>query len=392
MTQQKKPNPTEKVSRALRESMVAYETYANKVRYVIDDDMTAISQVELTAHTTTAISRSHGDLYTLKMNRHTRRRFIDVSLAGKALYLTLKSPTSEMLKYFHAHTLNPYVDVYIHAVSQHGVDGMAMYELNTYLDDAAQQWVERMNAFVQTLRVQTRTPDFKKAIRASQRSCNKNYKNFITYLKALFQKNGRILGLRADFSYRKTHNFDQAGSDISYEEAKRHREALVDEIRRRFKGVLLGYVWKFEYGLLKGYHSHFLIFLDGSKVREDVTIVKMLGEHWRSAITEGRGAYHNCNANKSSYRFCGIGDLRHDDPLIWQGLDNIATYLTKPDHYVRLNMPDGDRALGKGGPPKLYAKKKGRPRKSADSSVPPEAQPSITPSVKNGAISARNAG
>ena len=119
--------------------MVAYETYANKVRYVIDDDMTAISQVELTAHTTAAISRSHGDLYTLKMNRHTRRRFIDVSLAGKALYLTLKSPTSEMLKYFHAHTLNPYVDVYIHAVSQHGVDGMAMYELNTYLDDAARR-------------------------------------------------------------------------------------------------------------------------------------------------------------------------------------------------------------------------------------------------------------
>lgn len=392
MTHQKKPNSTERVSRALRESMLAYEIYANKVRYVIDDEMTAISQVELTAVTTAAISRFHGDLYTLKRNKNTMHCYIDASLAGKALYSTLRSPTSEMLKYFHAHTLNPFVDVYVQAVREHDVDGMATYDLKTYVDEAAQHWVVRMNAFVQTLRTRTRTPEFKTAIRKSQRSCNKNCKNFLKYLEALFQKNGRILGLRADFSYRKTYNFDQAGADISYAEAKRHREALVDEIRKRFKGVLLGYVWKFEYGLIKGYHSHFLIFLDGSKVREDVTIVKMLGEHWSTVITEGKGAYHNCNANKSSYRFCGIGELRHDDPLIWQGLENIATYLTKPDHYVRLNMPGDDRALGKGGPPRLYAKKKGRPRKSAESTVPLGAQFLITPAVKNGAISALNAG
>ena len=374
------------------ESMVAYDTYEGKPRYVLSDDVTAISQVELTAVTTAAISRSHGDLYTLKTNKRTGRRYVDASLTGKALYMRLKSPTSEMLKYFHAHTLNPYVDAYIQAVRQHGVDDMDIYDLNTYFDDAAQQLVVRMNAFGQTLRMQTRTPEFKKAIRKSQRSCNKNYKNFITYLKALFQKNGRILGLRADFGYSKIYNFDQAGSDISYAEAKRHREALVDEIRKRFKGVLLGYVWKFEYGLLKGYHSHFLILLDGSKVREDVTIVKMLGEYWRSVLSEGKGAYHNCNANKSSYRFCGIGELRHDDPLIWQGLENIATYLTKLDHYVRLNMPGDDHALGKGGPPRLYAKKKGRPRKYVDSPIPLGAQFSITPSEKKGAISALNAG
>ena len=108
-------------------------------------------------------------------------------------------------------------------------------------------------------------------------------------MKALLVKNHCIWGVRAEFSYSKTHNFDQTGSDISYVEAKRHREALVDEIRKRFKGVLLGYVWKFGYGLLQSYHIHVLIFLDGSKVSQDVTIVKTLGEHWCSVLTGDKG-------------------------------------------------------------------------------------------------------
>lgn len=347
------------------ESMVAYETYANEASRVISDDMNAITQVEMAAIATAAVSRSHSDLYTLRTDKATFRRYVKASPTGEALYRCLKSPTSELFKYFNAHILNPYVDVYIHAVRQHSVDGMASYELNRYLDDEAQDWVKRMNAFVQTLRVQTHRPEFKKKIQASQRSCNKNYKNFIAYMKALLLKNHRIRGLRVEFSYNKTHNVDQAGPDVSYGEAKRHREALVVEIRKRFKGVLLGYAWKFGYGLLQGYHSHFLIFLDGSKIPEDVPIVKALGEQWCSVLTRGKGAYLNCNSDQPSYRLCGISELLHDDPLIWKRLENIATYLTKLDHYVRLKMPGKDRSLGKGGPPKMYTKKK----KAVDASL-----------------------
>lgn len=358
MPQKKKPNPAGSVSRALTESMVVYETYANKVWRVISDDMNAITQVEMAATATAAVSRSHSDLYTLRIDKITRRCYVKASPTGEALYRCLKSPISEIFKYFHAHILNPYVDVYIQAVRQHSVDGMGTYELNRYVDGEAQHWVQRMNAFVETLRTQTHRPEFKKKIQASQRSCNKNYKNFIAYLKALLLKNHCIRGLRVEFSYSKTHNVDQAGFDVSYGEAKRHREALVVEIRKRFKGVLLGYAWKFEYGLLQGYHNHFLIFLDGSKVPDDVTMVKTLGEQWHSVLTMGKGAYLNCNSDQPSYRSCSIGELLHDDPLIWERLENIATYMTKLDHYVKLKMPGKDRSLGKGGPPKVCAKKK----------------------------------
>lgn len=367
MKNQKKPNLKEGVIRALKESMITYETYADKPLYVINQDMTAISHLELIDNTVIAISKSNEDLFTLRTEKHTGRSYVHASLAGKALHLCLKTPVLETIKPFPAHTFSPHIGVLLKVLKQQELNDLIVYPLNSYRDDAAEAWVSRMNACADLVRMETRTPEFKKVIQRAQRSCNKNFKGFMKYMRELFQKNGRVLGLRMDVGYKKVSNFDQAGADVPYEEAKRHRQAFIEEIRKRFNGgALLGYVWKFEYGLLKGYHSHLLIFLDGSKFREDVTIVKMLGEHWNSVISEGLGSYHNCNAKKSSYRFCGIGMLNHDDPQIWEGLEQIATYLTKPDYYVKLNMPGDDRALGKGGPPKLYAKKRGRPRESGE--------------------------
>ena len=104
--------------------MVAYETNDNEVWRVISEDVNVISQVEMTAKTTAAVSRSHGDLYTLKTDKFTRRCYVKASRTGEALYQCLKSPTSEMFKYFDAHTLNPHVDIYVRAVKQHELDEM----------------------------------------------------------------------------------------------------------------------------------------------------------------------------------------------------------------------------------------------------------------------------
>jgi len=350
--------------RALREGMLGYFTIGYIPGYIIEEDMKALDQLQLITSTAFAISKLDDDLFTVKADRRTGRRRIEASPLGKALYSSFKTPIEEIVQYFPIHSFNPHFEAFREALNHHEINHLYGLQLTTFINEEADAVAAQLNAFGQTLRAATRTAEFRAAIRKAQRSCNKNYGGLMAYLKALFQKKGRLLGLRGDFSYKKTIYFDKAGSDVSYAEAKRDREALFDEIRKRFKESLVGYVWKFEYGLLKGYHSHILIFLDGSKVQEDVPIMKILGEHWKSKITEGTGAFFNCNAKKASYRFCGIGMLKHDNPAIWEGLENIAAYLTKPDYYVRLNMPGNDRALGKGGPPKLYAKKRGRPRKS----------------------------
>lgn len=350
--------------RALREGLLGYSTIGYIPGYIIEEDMKALDQLQLITKTTLAISILDDDLFQVKTDRRTGKRRIEASPLGKALYASFRTPIEEILHYFPIHSFSPHFEAFKEALKRHEITHLHGLPLSTFINEEADAVAAQLNAFGHTLRTTTRTGEFRAAVRKIQRSCNKNYGGLMGYLKALLQKKGRLLGLRGDFSYKKTIGFDKSGSDVSYAQAKRDREALVDEIRKRFKESLVGYVWKFEYGLLKGYHSHFLIFLDGSKVQEDVTIMKMLGEHWKSKITEGTGAFFNCNAKKESYRFCSIGMIKHDNPAIWEGLENIAAYLTKPDYYVRLNMPGNDRALGKGGPPKLYAVKRGRPRKS----------------------------
>jgi len=322
-----------------------------------------LDQLQFITKLTLSISTSNDDLFTVKNDRRPGTRRIEASPLGKTLYSSFKTPLEEVIKYFPIHSFNPHFEAFRGALKHHDIEHLNRLPLNAFINEEADAVAARLNAFGQSLRSTTRTAEFKAAIRKTQRSCNKNYKGVMAYLKALFQKNGRLLGLRGDFSYKKTIHFDQFGSDVSYAQAKSDREALVNEIRKRYKEPLVGYVWKTEYGLLKGYHFHVLILLDGSKVREDVTIMKLLGEHWKHDITAGTGAFFNCNAKKSSYRFCGIGMLNHNDSEIWKGLELIATYLTKPDYYVRLNMPGNDRAFGKGGLPKQYGKKRGRPRR-----------------------------
>jgi hypothetical protein len=52
---------------------------------------------------------------------------------------------------------------------------------------------------------------------------------------------------------------------------------------------LVGYVWKLEYGDLKGYYYHLILFFKGSEVKCDFKKGREIGEYWRDVITKGRG-------------------------------------------------------------------------------------------------------
>lgn len=110
----------------------------------------------------------------------------------------------------------------------------------------------------------------------------------------------------------------------------------------------MGYAWKLEYGSEKrGFHCHLLLLLDGAKVRQDVTLARMLGEHWQQVITRGIGFYYNCNADKARYRKCGIGLIRHDDAEGMEGLQEAVKYLTKIDRCIQIFKLSSARIFGR---------------------------------------------
>ena len=184
------------------------------------------------------------------------------------------------------------------------------------------------------------------------------------FIDAHFELYSRLLILRIDFGYQKPKGWPaKVDNTVSYDEAKAHRINLLKYLKKGLPPKsFINFALKMEFGLDKHWHYHMLVLLDGSIVREDVTIAKLIGEHWKKSITQGKGLYWNCNANKDSYKCCGIGMVSHYGTAAREGLKKAALYMTKTDYYVRLLVPGNDRIFWKGNMPKPKTTTVGRPR------------------------------
>jgi len=144
----------------------------------------------------------------------------------------------------------------------------------------------------------------------------------------------KLMVLRLDLGYGKEH------SPISTDRIIGDWEELKAFISTNFPSNL-GHAVKLEYGLQKGAHMHALLLFNGAMVRQDVTIAKLIGEHWSKVVTGGMGVYFNCNAAPYKNRFshCGVGVFNKLDEATVAGFQAVADYITKPDPLVTLVMP-----------------------------------------------------
>lgn len=148
----------------------------------------------------------------------------------------------------------------------------------------------------------------------------------------------KLMVLRLDLGYGKEH------SPISTDRIIGDWEELKAFISTKFPSNL-GHAVKLEYGLQKGAHMHVLLLFNGAMVRQDVTIAKLIGDHWSKVTTEGTGVYFNCNAAPYRNRFshCGVGVFNRLDEATVAGFQAVADYITKPDPLVTLMMPSEKR-------------------------------------------------
>ena len=144
----------------------------------------------------------------------------------------------------------------------------------------------------------------------------------------------KLMVLRLDLGYGKEH------ASVSIDRIIGNWEALKAFITTNFPSYL-SHVVKLEYGLQKGAHMHVLLLFNGAMVRQDVTIAKLIGEHWSQVTTGGMGVYFNCNAAPYKNRFshCGVGVFSRLDEATVAGFQAVADYITKPDPLVTLMMP-----------------------------------------------------
>ncbi|MEY4752206.1 MAG: hypothetical protein RIQ60_4420 [Pseudomonadota bacterium] len=258
-------------------------------------------------------------------------------------------------------------DLYKHIIKKEGF---------LFLPKKQLQWCcDQINEMLRELKEAANREKFIKVVAAAKKRAAKNYKSFMDYFESLFQRHADLLVIRVDLGYAKamplfmfrnsiegvrekiasaqpdrpaTPFVEQGQETITAKEPSFHenlqrvmqdRDQLISHLRKRYGNDLIGYAWKLEHGNYKGFHVHLVVILNGATKSYDISHGHEIGEHWQTQITD-RGTYFNCNAQKSKYRFCGVGPLNYRDHDLWLKIDKVVSYMTKVDLYAHLYVAE----------------------------------------------------
>lgn len=309
---------------------------------------------------------------------------IKAARLGSDFVSNLMQGVSKFDYHFPAHEMNPYIEVFYKCINRIE-DSFMLSGWAGLINEDAFSFARHMNALIGFARSEMSGKAFKKIIGKFDKASKKRSDSLENYIDALFVEHSRMLVVRVDLSYRPDFFNKEDGFDEKLTLVKSHwADMQKDLYKGRPVDGLLGFACKLEYGQLKGFHLHLLLFYNGSVRRQDGVLARMVGEHWRDSITNGAGAYFNCNAVKAKYRHLGIGMINFDQVEYIDALKRrVAAYLTKIDYWVRLS-PGKGRAFFRGNMPRKTAVKRGRPRKIC-TQRPSEAEqlqkPSATPGL-----------
>ena len=268
-------------------------------------------------------------------------------------------------KHYPYHSFDPRVEVFFHLL---GLDPLVKECVESGMrglsEERATRICDHLNDFVTACRTELRSDLFQEQTRRCLRNALKTDRSGNHYVSQLFVRCSRMLVVRVDLYYPSEESGGRySGLTVNADSLRRDRERFVRMLKRSsFWAHQLGYCWKLEYGLKKGFHYHWLFFFNGARVREDVTIGQLIGQVWES-ILGGTGLYWNCNAFKDKYTDLGIGMVSASDTTRRFGLRKAIAYLTKPDYHLRLSAPQIERTFGKGILKARMPSRRGRPRR-----------------------------
>lgn len=336
----------------------------NLVRRLLDDSANNFSVIEL----------KNGD----KKYSHTR--------VGKELHFLINKNRGHLFEYQVLHSINPYFQLYLsHLFRMDSFFMMELYSSSNKSKALEEFCADELNEAVFRLRKEGRSDAFKKQIKSLQRNINKKRNGLLDYFDMIFYGGGSVRILRMDLFYheeeivnQKTRfrsqntktkviesltpyveeeqknkfHFDPKGFGI--EQIIDHRKEFIRRVKKSFGETLQGCIWKLDYSLEIGYRYHFVLCIDESTIDGDVNYERVLSDLWSSQITRGIGEfllYHD--GLRSKYRSCAIGLQSCQIPGFQQNIRKIIDYLTRPELYLRLELPVNGKTFGRD-----YIKKK----------------------------------
>lgn len=347
----------------LRRASAKALAYSNTVRWTDDDKaMTAFTDADTVVWCAAGVEavmsrlvRSDKPLFTLTKTPGGRQRWVATPL-GKE-FIGLLGPNGgfgSVRHEFDQHAFHPLIELFW----KHAAPLSVLHHKLAMPGD-----IEEVMACAKAIRKEAATPAFRKRRSLHLKQVRENTESLLTYIDGLFDHWGRLLVIRLDVGYKRDFLKGACDTVIDYAQVREHREAFLEYLRSdAFPSVLRGFAWSLEMGRTASFHIHWLLFIDGHESQQDVTLARALGEHWEHVITEGKGRYHNCNADHHPRRGVGMIDYWNSERM--EALKEVvAPYLTKQDYLIRTKVEDG-KTFSHGRLP-LVPPRSGRPRKYA---------------------------
>lgn len=261
---------------------------------------------------------------------------------GKSILRLIDNTTKIIIEIKEINEINPNVKLFVDAAKSESIIGCGCV-VDSLIDDRAECVFRRLISFIKKIRDHDDC-EINKQESNTYRASQKNHVSAIKYINKLFGVHSRILVVRIDLAYG-----EKDASYLSINDVKIHRDSLFRKMRKiKYFDAWIGYIWKLEYGVKKGYHYHMLFMFDGSKVRQDITTGLNIGQLWNDKITNAKGVYFNCNAYKYKYKHCGIGMINYHEKEKIEGLHKAISYLIKVDNFIKLKSKQIGRTFGRG--------------------------------------------
>lgn len=325
---------------------------------VLNQEYWLLREVRLAAQVVRQVTQSKEELFAVAYHRQDRGvPTVSAKRLGKLL-MSLERTTRQTLElHFPFHGFNPYVELLLRVRDEAGIGDLEEAWAKRHGSEAI-VLVGQLNAFVAALRARANARPFRVLLERFRRRRDKNTRSVRRYIDAIFAHRGsRHLVIRLDLGYAMEDAWTAARpTSVTLQQAKDDLRKFQRYLRETMPST--GFIATLEYGLLRGYHFHALIFLNGHLVQDEVRIAWRLGEHWANVICEGQGRYWNCNAQEYAERGIGVINYYDGDKRVAL-VEKVASYLTKTDFWVQFQP--GGKTLFKGLMPEPPPKR-GRPR------------------------------
>lgn len=296
------------------------------------------------------IKRSRGPIFPRRFGKNSGSIQYEETQLGRDFLRLDKIDYASIFSTFPHHQLHPYIGLaekYATYARAHQSPGFAsdFYYLNLY--------AEKLKNEALSSAIQNKREAFLKRTRDNTRSlCN--------YVEKLCGKYDQLLAIHLDIGYSRFWLAQPTWAvNVTFEEAKAHRELLFFHLTKKFPYKLRGFAWKLEHSESRSFHYQLLLFFEAPETYKSAEVAWMVGELWQNQITCGKGMYFNRNVAEFSHP--GIGLIRSTNKENITALKKeVIPRLLEPGKLIRLAIP-GARTFDKGNMPKPDKRRRGRP-------------------------------